>query len=217
MYTKHTWENEHFFNFEYIQYLPKDFDETKQYPLLLFLHGAGARGDDLELVGEQFDYLKRHKDQGEEYPFIILAPQCPKDKYWGCYNESLLKFLDEMCAVLPVDKDRVYLSGLSMGGIGTWMLAMADNTRFAAIAPICGSGIPVLGELLVDIPAYIFHGDCDEIIPVQESINMHEGIKYRGGKKAQIKIFEGVKHNSWHEAYAGDALINWFLSHKRPH
>ena len=140
MYTKHKWESKEHFNFSYIKYLPKDFDENKEYPLVFFLHGAGERGDNLDLISLH-GYMQYHREQGREYPFIFIAPQCPADKYWGCYTESLLAFLDWLCETLPFDKNRIYLTGLSMGGTGTWMLAMALRDRFAAIAPICGSGI----------------------------------------------------------------------------
>ena len=140
MYTKHKWESQTYFNFNYVKYLPENYDETKKYPHVFFLHGAGESGDDLD-VACRHGYMKHVRESEREYPFICIAPQCPNDKYWGCYTESLLVFLDYICSVLPIDTDRIYLTGLSMGGTGTWMLAMADPERFAAIAPVCGTGI----------------------------------------------------------------------------
>ena len=125
----------------------------------------------------------------------------------------LLAFLDYICEALPVDKDRIYLTGLSMGGTGTWMLAMAASERFAAIAPICGSGISWNGGTLVNTPLMVYHGDCDEIVPIQDSIEMIKSVNQRGGN-AQIKILYGVKHNAWDAAYAGDQLYTWLLSHR---
>ena len=212
MYTEHKWENGRYFNFSYAEYLPKDCEKNKKYPLVLFLHGAGERGDNLDLVCRH-GYMKHVKESGAEYPFIIIAPQCPKGKYWGCYTESLLAFIDYICDTLPVDKERIYLTGLSMGGTGTWMLAMAAPERFAAIAPICGSGIYWYGESLVKTPIMVYHGDCDEIVPINESVNMIKSVNKRGGN-AEIKILYGVGHNAWDEAYLGDKLYNWFLSHK---
>jgi len=213
MYTKHKWESEVFYNFDYLAYFPKDYDASRKYPLVFFLHGAGERGDDLELVAKH-GYMKHVRESGKEYPFIFIAPQCPQERYWGCFTESLLAFLDDICATLPVDPDRVYLTGLSMGGTGTWMLAMADPKRFAAIAPVCGSGIYWYGGALVDVPVYMYHGDCDEVVPIQESFSMLTSINKRGGN-AQLKICYGVGHNAWDTAYAGDELVNWLLSHKR--
>lgn len=213
MYTKHQWKSNVYHNFGYVQYLPADFDETKRYPLVFFLHGAGERGDDLDLACRH-GFMKRVREQGEAFPFIFIAPQCPAGKYWGCYTESLLAFLDEMCKKLPVDLDRVYLTGLSMGGTGTFMLAMAAPERFAAVAPVCGSGICWYGEQFKDLPIFMYHGDCDEIVPITESITMLRAIHMRGGN-AQLHICYGVGHNAWDVAYSGDELINWLLSHKR--
>ena len=137
MYTKHKWNGGHHFSFQYVKYLPPDYDETKKYPLVFFLHGAGERGDDLDKAMYN-GYMKHVRESGAEYPFLFIAPQCPANKFWGCFTESLLAFLDEICESLPVDRERIYLTGLSMGGTGTWMLAMAAPERFAAIAPILG-------------------------------------------------------------------------------
>ena len=215
MYTKHVWESDRYYNFGYVKYLPKDFDEGKKYPLVFFLHGAGERGDDLD-VACRHGFMKYVREEDAEYPFIIVAPQCPTGKFWGCYTESLIAFLDYVCETLPVDRDRVYLTGLSMGGTGTWMLAMAAPERFAAIAPVCGSGIYWYGEALVKTPIMIYHGDCDETVPIENSIEMLRSVNKRGGN-AQIKVLYGVKHGAWREAYKGDELYTWLLSHKLSH
>ena len=212
MYTKHKWVDDRYYNFNYVKYLPKDYDENKKYPLVFFLHGAGERGDDLD-VASRHGFMKHVRENGAEYPFIFVGPQCPDGKFWGCYTESLLAFLDYICETLPVDMDRVYLTGLSMGGTGTWMLAMAAHERFAAIAPICGSGIYWYGGVLTKTPIMVYHGDCDEIVPIQDSIEMIKSVNQRGGN-AQIKILYGVKHNAWDAAYAGDQLYTWLLSHR---
>lgn len=213
MYTKHEWKSERYFNFKYVQYLPKDYDEQKKYPLVFFLHGAGERGNDLD-AASRHGYMKYVREEGKEYPFIFIAPQCPDDKYWGCFTESLLAFLDDICKALPIDTDRIYLTGLSMGGTGTWMLAMADPDRFAAIAPVCGSGIVWHGGILKDVPVMMYHGDCDDIVPIDESVTMLKAVNSRGGN-AQLKICYGVDHGAWNIAYAGDELQNWLLSHKK--
>lgn len=211
MYTKHEWKHDIYYNFKYLKYLPKDFDENKKYPLVLFLHGAGERSDDPELIA--IHGFMEHIKNGAEYPFICVAPQCPPGKYWGCFTESLLAFLDYICETLPVDLERVYLTGLSMGGTGTWMLAMAAPERFAAIAPVCGSGIYWYAGALVNTPIMMYHGDCDDIVPISCSIEMLNSVNKRGGK-AELKILYGVKHSAWTAAYRGDELVNWLLSHK---
>lgn len=210
MYTKHKWEQDKYFNFGYVKYLPKDYDESKKYPLVIFLHGAGERGDDLDHA-MRHGYMKYVREEGKEYPFIFVAPQCPNGKYWGCYTESLLAFIDYVTETLPVDTDRIYLTGLSMGGTGTWMTAMAAPEKFAAIAPICGSGIVWNGGCLSRLPIFIYHGDCDDIVPITESIGMLRAVNKNGGK-AQMKICYGVGHNAWDYAYTDEALIEWLLS-----
>ena len=213
MYTKHKWNSDVHYNFSYVKYLPKDFDENKKYPLVFFLHGAGERGDDLDLAVKH-GYMKHVREEGREYPFIFIAPQCPKKKYWGCFTESLLAFLDDICETLPIDRDRVYLTGLSMGGTGSWMLAMADPDRFAALAPICGTGIYWNTECLKNLPIYVYHGDADSLVPISESINMISSVNKKGGH-AQIKILYGVAHSAWEQAYSDDSFLDWMLQQKR--
>ena len=213
MYTKHKWEHDVYYHFGYVVNLPKDYDESQKYPLVLFLHGVGECGDDLDRACSH-GYMKHVREKGAEYPFIFVAPQCPTGKYWGCYTESLLAFLDDICKQYPIDPDRVYLTGLSMGGTGTWMLAMAAPERFAAIAPICGSGIYWLGYALKDVPVLAYHGDCDEVVPVMESVQMVKSVNRNGGH-AEIRILHGVGHDAWNVAYEGDELYTWLLAHKR--
>lgn len=213
MYKKKQWNSDRFFNFNYVEYLPKDFDKNKQYPLVFFLHGAGERGNDLD-AAMRHGYMKYVREEGKEYPFIFVAPQCPEGKYWGCYTESLIAFLDDICENLPIDKDRIYLTGLSMGGTGTWMLAMASPEKFAAIMPVCGSGICWNGEAVKDIPIYMFHGDCDTAVPISESITMLSKINGMGGN-AKIKICYGVGHNAWDYAYTDSEALEWLLSQKK--
>ena len=213
MYTKHQWNSDVYYNFPYVKYLPKNFNEGEKYPLVFFLHGAGERGDDPD-VAVRHGYMKYVREEGRQYPFIFIAPQCPKRKYWGCYTESLLAFLDYVCETLPIDRTRIYLTGLSMGGTGSWMLAMADPDRFAAVVPICGSGICWNAECLKNLPIYAYHGDADPVVPVHESVSMVSQVNKKGGN-AQLKILSGVGHNAWEIAYQDDELLNWMLKHKQ--
>ena len=211
MYTKHNWNSDKHFNFKYVQYLPKDYDPSQKYPLVFFLHGAGERGEDLD-VAMRYGFMQHVRESGAEYPFIFVAPQCPDNKYWGCYTESLIAFLEEKIEELPIDTDRVYLTGLSMGGTGTWMLAMACPEKFAAIAPICGSGITWNARILKDIPIMVYHGDRDGCVPIDESIHMIGAVNKNGGN-AHIKVLFNTDHDAWVEAYKGDELWKWLLSH----
>ena len=213
MYTKHKWESDKYYNFGYVKYLPADFDENKKYPLVIFLHGAGERGEDLD-VAMRHGYMKHVREDGAEYPFIFIAPQCPRTKYWGCYTESLIAFIDEMIESLPIDTSRVYLTGLSMGGTGTWMLAMACPEKWAAIAPVCGTGICWNASILKDIPIHVYHGDGDPTVPITESMQMISRVNASGGN-AKITIVYGKGHGSWEEAYGEDSLWKWMLSHRK--
>ena len=211
MYTKHKWESDRYFNFGSTKYLPKDYDENKKYPLVFFLHGAGEWGDDLD-VACRHGFMKHVRESGRDYPFICIAPQCPRDKYWACYTESLIAFLDYICETLPIDQERIYLTGLSMGGTGTWMLAMAAPEKFAAIAPVCGTGIYWNGGILANTPILVYHGDCDTIVPIQESVAMMYSVNRHGNKNAELRVCHGVEHGAWEQAYSGDELVEWFMS-----
>ena len=213
MYTKHKWIQKPWQSFNYVVNLPKDYDENKTYPLVFFLHGAGERGDDLE-VACTHGYMRYVREQGAEYPFIFVAPQCPDGDYWGCYNESLLRFLDYICDAYPVDRDRVILTGLSMGGTGTWMLAMADPDRFSCIVPVCGSGIVWNAKRLASLPIRIYHGDDDPIVPFEESVVMLRELT-RAGADVKLTICYGAGHNAWEVAYQDPDLIDWMLAQKR--
>ena len=212
MYTKHKFESDKYFNFNYALYLPEDFDENKKYPLVFFLHGAGERGDDLD-IGCRHGYMKHVREKGAKYPFIIVAPQCPSTMIWGSLVESLFGFLDYICETLPIDKDRVYVTGFSMGGMGTWFLAMTDPDRFAAVAPICAPGFPWNAVCLKNLPIFMYHGEFDDVVPVENSREMLEAVKKHGGDATLIVC--PVGHNAWDVAYDGDELYKWLLSHKK--
>lgn len=208
-YTEHKWQSETHFNFSYLQYLPPDFDPEKRYPLVFFLHGAGERGDDLSLVARH-GYLSYDR----EYPFILIAPQCPKERYWGNYVESLLAFLDDVCEKLPVDRDRVILTGLSMGGNGTWLVGMAAPEKFCCLVPVCGWGIPFYAGRVANLPIWMFHGDCDTTVPIEGSMDMLRAVNSRGGN-ARLTVCYGVGHHSWEQAYTDEELLAWILAQRR--
>ncbi len=180
------------------------------WPLLLFLHGAGERGDDLDLV-------KKHGppmliEQGQEFPFIVVSPQCPTNRRWEPFELATL--LDEIVEKYQVDEDRIYVTGLSMGGFGTWSLAAYQPDRFAALAPICGGGEPIMARLLRPIPTWVFHGAKDPIVPLERSTAMVEAIKAAGGD-VKFTIYPDAGHDSWTESYANPELYEWLLQQKR--
>jgi predicted peptidase len=214
MYVQKQWQTDSHHPFYYVEYLPKNYDPTKEYPLVLFLHGAGERVQDPHQAMFH-GYMKYVREQGKEYPFIFIAPQCIGNAYWGSYTESLSAFLDFILETYAVDRRRVYLTGLSMGGTGTWMFAMARPNTFAAIMPVCGSGIYWNVANLLKTPIYMVHGDCDTCVPISNSVEMLTSINSRGGN-AKLKICYGVGHDAWNYAYTDDSLLEWMLSQRLP-
>jgi predicted peptidase len=197
----------------YLLYLPEDCNSEKEYPLILFLHGMGERGDNLEDVKRHG--LPKLVSQGKDFTFIIVSPQCPAEQMWK--NIELMGLLDHIEAEYSVDESRIYLTGLSMGGFGSWKLATEYPERFAAIAPVCGGGEPRLGsKMLKDTPVWVFHGEDDEVVPLESSERMVEALTKEGGD-VKFTVYPDTSHNSWDEAYATDELYEWFLQHKKGH
>lgn len=206
---------------KYLLFLPKAYgpDPAKKWPLLLFLHGAGERGDNLALVAVHGP-PKLVANQ-PDFPFILVSPQCPEGQTWD--NATLLALLDKVMAECAVDPTRVYLTGLSMGGFGTWSLGASHPERFAAIAPICGGG-DVIKVLLADpakapalrsLPVWAFHGGKDPVVPPEESERMVNALKRVGCQDVRLTIYPEAQHDSWTETYNNPELYRWFLSHQR--
>jgi predicted peptidase len=199
----------------YLLYLPNDYsNSTKYYPLILFLHGAGERGNDLELV--KIHGIPKIVEQQKDFPFIAISPQCPSDRWWvdPWLIEALNALLDETIANYRVDASRVYLTGLSMGGFGTWALSMMYPEKFAAIAPICGGGMPWMAFRIKDIPVWVFHGAKDETVPIQKSEEMVDALKILRGN-IKFTIYPEAGHDSWTETYNNPGLYQWFLEHRK--
>jgi len=198
---------------KYLLFLPEGYGEKKQgWPMILFLHGAGERGSDLRKV-------KKHGppkivEKRKDFPFIVVSPQCPQDDWWTEKAEVLIHLLDDIVSRYDVDTDRIYLTGLSMGGYGTWSLASAYPERFAATAPICGGGKRFMAHKLKDVPVWAFHGAKDNVVPLEESEEMVNAIKARGGN-AKLTVYPDAGHDSWTETYNNEALYDWFLKHRK--
>jgi predicted peptidase len=150
--------------------------------------------------------------RGDEFPYILVSPQCPTEDQWRSDTQqtALVELLDHVVATYPVDKDRVYLTGLSMGGYGTWRLAADHPARFAAAAPVCGGGDPDNAAKLKSLPLWVFHGDQDTAVPFHRSVEMVEAIRAAGGERVRFTTLEHVGHNSWSAAYATPELYDWF-------
>jgi len=196
---------------KYIVFVPPAYKADKDYPVILFLHGAGSTGDDGEKQVKG-GLAKAIRDKKQDFPFIVVFPQAHQ-KGWGAKGESAkraLAILDEVMKDYKTDKKRVYLTGLSMGGFGTWSLAAAFPERWAAIAPICGGGDPKTAAKIKDIPCWCFHGDADPTVKVDLSRNMIKALKAAGGEPKYTE-YPGVGHNSWTRAYADKELYEWLL------
>lgn len=205
----------------YLLFLPKGYDAQaqKRWPMILFLHGAGERGTDIWKVATHGPpkNVATHPD----FPFIVVSPQCPDRQVWS--SEVLLGLLDDCTAKYAVDKSRIYLTGLSMGGYGTWDLGLAHPERFAAIVPICGGGqmIAVLlgsqdrGAALRSLGVWAFHGGKDPVVPLEESQRMVDALKRAGAQDVKLTIYPDAGHDSWVEAYNNPELYEWMLKHSR--
>ncbi|MDF2700860.1 MAG: phospholipase [Haloplasmataceae bacterium] len=204
------------FSLNYYLFLPNGYENLDiKWPLIMFLHGAGERGDSLaELDLVKVHGIPKYIKLNPDFPFIAICPQCPKNSYWPSQVEQLNVLLDEIISTYHVDESRVYLTGLSMGGYGTWYLANSYTEKFAAIAPICGSGIRSSGEKLSKLPIWVFHGDQDPVVPYADSEYLVNSIKKYGGD-IKFTTYKNCGHNSWSETYANPELYEWFLSHKR--
>jgi predicted peptidase len=197
--------------FNYLLYLPKDYGKGgKESPLLLFLHGAGETGSDIEKI--KVHGPPKLLAAGKDLPFIVVSPQAPKR---GWVPQALNALLDDIIATYKVDKDRVYLTGLSMGGAGTWSLAASRPDRFAAIVPICGPCKTADAEKVKDLPIRIFHGAKDTTVKPQLSEAMYKALKDAGAKDVELKIYPNAGHDSWTATYNDPAIFAWLLTHKR--
>lgn len=203
------------FEHRYHTYLPPGYDDPgnadKRWPMILFLHGSGERGSDPEPRPKHGPAVVA-ETEGLAMPFIVISPQCERNAWWG--SPRVDDLLDELVTEYRIDESRVYLTGLSMGGYGSWYAASAHPERFAAVAPICGGGEPADAWRLRDVPIWTFHGDADELVPLERSQKMVEAITAEGGKHIALTVYPGVGHNSWSATYRNPKLYEWFLANQ---
>jgi predicted peptidase len=206
---------------EYLLHLPKGYEEdpARRWPLVLFLHGAGERGDDLSKVKVHGipKVVEKAPARVKELPFIAVSPQCPAGSWWSHLDNvlALSALLDEIEVTHRVDPDRIYLTGLSMGGFGTFALAGAEPERFAALLPICGGGDRVSAMRASKIPTWVFHGARDETVPLRSSVEMVETMARSGGSP-RFTVYPDAGHDSWTQTYENPEVYRWLLSQVRP-
>jgi predicted peptidase len=196
---------------DYLLFVPEQYDGKRKLPLMLFLHGAGERGDDLELV-KKWGPPKIVADR-KDFPFVVASPQCQSGKRWDA--AAMVALVEDLAGRLKVDRKRIYVTGLSMGGYGSWDLMARYPRLFAAGVPICGGGDPRMADALKEIPIWVFHGDKDTAVPLSRSQQMVDAISGAGGEKVTLTIYPGVGHNSWSATYANEKVYDWLLSHRR--
>lgn len=199
----------------YLLFVPKDYDAQAEarWPLLLFLHGSGERGDDLAVV-------KKHGppklvDSRPEFPFVTVSPQCPNGERWQA--DQLAVLVDQLEKTLKLDPERLYVTGLSMGGAGTWSLIAHQPKRFAAAVPICGGGGGddlTRAELFINLPIWAYYGDQDGAAGLKQCQQIIAAIEATGNKEAHMTIYPNVGHDSWTETYANEDVYKWLLSQK---
>jgi predicted peptidase len=215
----------------YQVYVPPDYTPKKKRPVILFLHGAGERGEDGELQ-TQVGIGPAIRRGTTHFPCIVVFPQCWRGAVWA--GEMEKQALEQTIKEFNGDRQRVYLTGLSMGGYGTWYFASRYPDKFAAIAPICGGVVPparfpfppeaaaqiptekpyeTIARKIGKTPVWIFHGDADQSIPVSESRQMHEALQALGGT-VKYTEYPGVGHNSWDKAYGETEVVSWLLSQR---
>jgi len=195
----------------YLLYLPEGYDPAgPPVPLMLFLHGRGESKGPLSLVAKWGP--PRKVAAGEELPFLIISPQCPPDDSWSSETQQqrLTELLDAMIERYQVDAGRIYLTGLSMGGYGSWRMAAEQPQRFAAVVPVCGGGDPDDAEQLKLLPIWVFHGDQDSAVPFSRSVEMVEAIRAGGSETIRFTTLEHIGHNCWSATYATPELYSWF-------
>jgi predicted peptidase len=196
----------------YILTTPNSINENEKYPLIVFLHGAGERGDNLDLL-KCYCVPKLFTNDNEYHGLKVftVSPQCPQEKTWIDFKNEVYSLIDEICEKYPIDKGLISLCGISMGGFGTWELALTDAKRFHKIAPLCGGGMNWRAWYVKDIPIRVYHGRKDDIVPLSQSEAMVNSIKLQGGN-VEFTIYDDLSHNCWDRAFEETDLIEWLIS-----
>jgi predicted peptidase len=192
---------------DYLVHVPPHADGAP--PLVLFLHGAGERGWAPERIVTHG--IAKVVEHYPTFPFVAISPQCPPGRWWVQFTGVLHDLAAHTAAELGADQNRLYLTGLSMGGFGVWKMAAEHPERYAAIVPICGGGDPRWAPKLRGVPTWAFHGVDDPIVPVQETISMVEALEALEAN-VRMSLYPGVGHDSWTRTYDNPALYDWLAS-----
>jgi predicted peptidase len=200
---------------DYLLHLPPGYGEVEgPWPMIYFLHGAGERGDDVTKLLKHG--IPKIVERDPEFPFIALSPQCPQESWWPLEVEALHRLLEEIVARYDVDERRIYLTGISMGGYGSWRLGSAYPERFAAVVPICGGMEGPAQQVcaLKEVPVWAFHGAKDPTVPLAQSERLVEALEACGGD-VRLTVYPEAAHDSWTETYDNPELYRWLLAQSR--
>lgn len=217
--------------YPYQVFVPREYDAARAWPIILFLHGAGERGED-GLIQTEVGIGSAIRSASSRFPAIVVFPQAPRDSTWhGAPGRAAMAALDRTTTEFNSDPSRVYLTGMSMGGNGSWYLAYEHPERFAALGVICGfistralagsfvpegegSPFALVASRIRDIPIWIAHGDVDGVVPVSESRAMYGALRAEGARVTYVEL-PGVNHNSWDPTYHDPAFAEWLLAQRR--
>ena len=206
----------------YLLFTPRGYQsDGRRWPLMLFLHGLGESGEN-ELERVKIHGPPKLVESQPDFPFVLISPQCPppkgemKDVPKAWKPDPLIQLVDHVLAHTHTDRSRVYVTGLSMGGYGTWRLVAAYPDRFAAAVPICGGGNPQsMADSLRRVPLWAFHGARDTVVPLCRSQEMVDAV-CRAGGRVRFTVYPDAEHDSWTRTYNNDRVYNWLLSHRGP-
>ena len=213
-YAQKTFENSQT-ALKYILTTPTDYDKSEKLPLIVFLHGAGERGDNLDAL--KVYCIPKLFTRDQDYlgiRAITLSPQCPVERTWYDYKWEVISLIDEICEQYNADRDRVSLCGISMGGFGTWEIALQVPEMFSAIAPICGGGMNWRAWYLRNTPIRVFHGRLDDVVPISQSEAMVNSLRLQGAD-VEFTIYDDLGHCCWDRAFEQTDLISWLVNSKR--
>lgn len=196
---------------KYLKYYYHNTDNNTKKPLLIYIHGSGSRGEklsDMSRVGPLGEL-----DKGRDIPAVLAAPQCHKNTWFDLFS-VLEEFIEPMIATENIDKQRVYLCGISMGAYASWQMAMSHPEWFAALVAVCGGGMYWNAARLRELPIWAFHGARDKTVLPEESIHMVDAVNANGGN-AKITIYPNTQHDSWVQAYSDDSMWEWLFQQQK--
>ena len=199
-------------NSKYLLYLPEGYGAPgKKWPLMLFLHGKGECGDDPNRVKAHGPPMLLARNQ-KAFPCVVVSPQCRPGRWW--MPSDVMALVEHVEAMLSIDETRIYVTGLSMGGFGSWGLITSFPNKFAAAIPICGGGNPGSTQKIKNLPIWVFHGDADDVVPVDRSRSMVEALK-KHGSNVKYTEYPGVNHNAWSKTYNNEEVYDWLFKQKK--